>query len=345
MTMLKNVQIRIEDPCSESWDQMQPKEQGRFCSSCKKMVVDFTLMSDQEVLNWFATPPGSVCGRFREGQLNHELIPQPERNNGRLGLWRYLLAGLLLSSEVSAQTRPAGPPVSQRDSIRPDEVRTVGKISVRPLPHPPKRQLPDTLRGRLVDSADGKPVSYASITAGRYRGVVVDTGGYFAIPRSAIADGYTLTISRVGYRTIVIDATKTWMDGGEQVITLALNELVLGGAVAIVTRRTRSKKIVSLLQDSLAFTGLTKSALTVYPNPVSRGASITISMRLDEQGAYTAQLFSISGVLIETIKVEGSEKSKDVRMNIPPTVVAGTYFVRLSHPALKKVYTQQVLVF
>jgi hypothetical protein len=63
MTMLKNIQIRIDDPCSASWDQMHPTEQGRFCSSCQKTVVDFTGMSDQEVLNWFAKPPGGICGQ------------------------------------------------------------------------------------------------------------------------------------------------------------------------------------------------------------------------------------------------------------------------------------------
>lgn len=288
--MPKNVQIRIDDPCSASWDQMLPSQQGRFCSSCQKTVVDFTGMSDQEVLNWFATLPGGVCGRFREGQLNHELIPQLERKNGGLGLWRYLLAGLLLSSEVSAQTRSAGPPVSQRDSIRLDDVLTVGKVSTQRLPHSPKRPLPDTLRGRLVDSGNGKPVSYASITTGRYHGVATDPEGYFAIPRSAIADGHTLTISCVGYKTIVIDAAKTWMDGREQVITLALIETVMGDVVTVVTHRTRSKKIMSLLEDSLAFTGLTKSALTVYPNPVARGASVTLSVRLDEPGVYSAHL-------------------------------------------------------
>jgi CarboxypepD_reg-like domain len=350
MTMLKNVQIRIDDPCSEPWDRMHPKEEGRFCSSCQKTVVDFTGMSDQEVLNWFAMQKRGVCGRFREGQLNHELTAQPQRKNGRLGWWRYVLAGLLLSSEVSAQTSPAGPPVSQRDSTRRDDGLKIGKVATPGLPHSPQRPLPDTLRGRLVDSANGKPISYASITTGRYHGVAADPEGYFAIPRSAIADGHTLTISCVGYKTIVIDAAKTWMDGREQVITLGpggnvLGEVVVAGGVAVVTRRTRSKKIVSLLEDSLAFTGLTKSALTVYPNPVARGASITLSVRLDEPGVYAAQLFSLSGTLIETIKVVGDEKSKDVQMNIPVTVVAGTYFVRLSHPALKKVYTQQVLVF
>jgi hypothetical protein len=350
MTMLKNVQVRIDDPCSANWDQMLPKEEGRFCSSCQKTVVDFTEMSDQEVLSWFATLPGGVCGRFRERQLNHELIPQSQRKNGRLGWWRYVLAGLLLSSEVSAQTRPASPPVSQRDSTRRDDGLKIGKVATPGLPHSPGRQLPDTLRGRLVDSASGKPVSYASIKTGRYHGVAADPEGYFAILRSAISDGRTLTISCVGYRTIVIDAAKTWMDGREQVITLGPNENVLGevvvaGGVAVATRRTRSKKTVSLLQDSLAFTGLTKSALTVYPNPVARGASVTLTVRVDEPGVYSAQLFSLSGTLIETIKVEGDEKSKDVRMNIPTTVVAGTYFVRLSHPALKRVYTQQVLVF
>src|SRR5579864_5602847 len=107
--MPKNVQLRIANPCSENWDRMRPEEQGRFCSSCQKTVVDFTLMSDQEVLHWFASPRAGVCGRLLEGQLNRWLVAPPARKNGWLGLWRYLVAGLLMSSEisVSAQTGPA----------------------------------------------------------------------------------------------------------------------------------------------------------------------------------------------------------------------------------------------
>lgn len=343
--MPKNTTIHIDNPCSEDWDRMTPGTEGRLCSSCKKTVVDFTRMSDQEVLQWLARPRGSVCGRFGGGQLNRGMIPQPERANSRLGLWRYLLAGLLVSSEVAAQDKPASPPISQRDKSNSDNDVVVGKFAAQPLDHSRLTGLPDTLRGRLIDSSSGLPVSYASITIDSHHGYSANEKGYFAIARKNISAEHTLKISAIGYKVLTIDVTKTWAeDQREKVLLLSLSENTLMGDIVVV-QRTRHKKVVSLLKDSLAFTGLTQKALTVYPNPVSRGAAVTLSMRLDEPGTYSAQLFNTSGVLIETMKVEGGEKSKNVLMDIPPTLVAGIYFIRLSHPAVKKVYTQELAVF
>ena len=52
--MAKNIQISIADPCRQNWDEMQVIKDGRYCASCQKTVVDFTAMSDQEVLSWLA---------------------------------------------------------------------------------------------------------------------------------------------------------------------------------------------------------------------------------------------------------------------------------------------------
>jgi hypothetical protein len=354
--MGKNVQLRIDNPCSESWDHMRPDHQGRFCSSCEKTVVDFTGMSDQEVISWIAKQKGNICGRFQGEQLNRDLVAPPAnlagqakmasaRKNGRLGIWRYLLTGLLLSSDassVSAQSKPASPPVSQYDSTRDNNVITQGLFAIR-RPALPENDLPEILRGRLVD-ANGHPVLYASIMTRPAHGYASDSTGYFAIPRNSLSDEQTLTISSVGYQTLVIDAVKMWKHDGEKIIPLKMQETLMGDVIVAgkvaVTRIKPSKKAVILLRDSLACTCLTKKALVVYPNPVARGAVVTLSVRLDDPGAYTAQLFSMSGALEETIAVE----SKTVLMNIPATLPAGIYFIKLSHPAVKKVYSQQVVV-
>jgi len=232
--------------------------------------------------------------------------------------------------------------VSQYDSTRENNVVTQGLFAIR-RPALPENNLPDILRGRLVD-ANGRPVLYASIMTRPGHGYMADSAGYFAIPRNSLSDEHTLTISSVGYQTLVIDAIKMWKDDNEKIIPLKMQEALMGDVVVAgkvaVTRTKPSKKAAILLRDSLACIGFTKKALTVYPNPVARGAAVTLSVRLDEPGTYTAQLFSMSGALEETLAVE----SKAVLMNIPATIPAGIYLIKLSHPAVKKVYTQQVVV-
>ena len=51
------MQLHIPQPCSASWEQMQPTEKGRHCAACAKQVVDFTSMSDEEVLRYLKKAP------------------------------------------------------------------------------------------------------------------------------------------------------------------------------------------------------------------------------------------------------------------------------------------------
>ena len=68
---MKKMHISIENPCHEDWQTMTPETQGRFCGACEKTVVDFTKMSDAEILHYFSKPSvEKTCGRFRVEQLS-----------------------------------------------------------------------------------------------------------------------------------------------------------------------------------------------------------------------------------------------------------------------------------
>ena len=69
---MNNLDIRINEPCHENWNAMTPKEQGRFCGSCQKDVVDLTNMTDAELKAYFTNYSGSICGRFNTSQLSSE---------------------------------------------------------------------------------------------------------------------------------------------------------------------------------------------------------------------------------------------------------------------------------
>jgi hypothetical protein len=69
--VMKKMRISIENPCHEDWQTMTPETQGRFCGACEKTVVDFTTMSDAEILHYFSKPSvEETCGRFRVEQLS-----------------------------------------------------------------------------------------------------------------------------------------------------------------------------------------------------------------------------------------------------------------------------------
>lgn len=67
--------IHIPQPCHEKWDKMTPLENGRFCLSCSKVVVDFTQMSMEEIQNYFINHADrEICGTFRQETI--ELNPK-----------------------------------------------------------------------------------------------------------------------------------------------------------------------------------------------------------------------------------------------------------------------------
>ena len=69
--MERMYKIAMPKPCSKNWDEMTPKENGRFCLSCSKSVIDFTTMLPDEVQHFFIQNQNkNICGRFRKSQLD-----------------------------------------------------------------------------------------------------------------------------------------------------------------------------------------------------------------------------------------------------------------------------------
>lgn len=65
---MKKFKIEIPNPCHEDWNTMTPEAKGRFCSSCEKIVIDFTGMTSREISQTLKSQK-NVCGRINESQL------------------------------------------------------------------------------------------------------------------------------------------------------------------------------------------------------------------------------------------------------------------------------------
>lgn len=85
---------------------MRPEEKGRYCAACSKTVVDFSMMSDREIIGYLSRAGRHVCGRFAPDQLDRKMALASPAARGRHGWWHWLLAGLLVSAEANAQRQP-----------------------------------------------------------------------------------------------------------------------------------------------------------------------------------------------------------------------------------------------
>ncbi|MCD8528673.1 MAG: hypothetical protein LRY27_01545 [Chitinophagales bacterium] len=66
----KHPSISVPKPCHEKWENMKPTQEGAFCLTCCHEVIDFTSMTDKEVITCLEKYKSKdVCGRFKNTQL------------------------------------------------------------------------------------------------------------------------------------------------------------------------------------------------------------------------------------------------------------------------------------
>lgn len=142
--------ISIPKPCHEDWNAMLPEEQGRFCLSCSKTVVDFSTWEPDDILGYLRNgKEGSVCGRFNTTQVAGPLPPREHLldqviRSAHIPFLRKIAAvivlcfGLLSAGEAEAQ-------------------HTKGKIRVPRVEHTPANAVPAKDTAVVLDTAKFEP--------------------------------------------------------------------------------------------------------------------------------------------------------------------------------------------
>ena len=97
-----NYIIKINNPCQENWNEMTQNDKGKHCAVCAKTVVDFSKLSDNQVIKLIENSKGKVCGHFNKTQLNRTLTQTNEQANPFL---YQILAGALLLSSCDTSTK------------------------------------------------------------------------------------------------------------------------------------------------------------------------------------------------------------------------------------------------
>src|SRR6188768_2078074 len=121
--MQKKIQLTIAKPCHEQWNSFTTIEQGAFCASCQKVVIDFTNWNEEQLKTYFQKSSTHTCGRFKEHQLK---VYSFEQNGSFMNKWLSVgLTSLVLisSRETSAQTVQ---PKAQVEQMQPDF--RIGKV-------------------------------------------------------------------------------------------------------------------------------------------------------------------------------------------------------------------------
>ena len=158
--------ISIPQPCAKSWAAMTPTAAGRHCAACATEVVDFTRMSEAEILAFLARQGGRpVCASVYATQL----APVPATR------WRrWLVAGLALlgwQPVASCATQPPqAPPTTPTTATA----------------EPAAASQPVVIRGQVLDGEKGPGVAgmYVLINKTQY-GTITDENGRFELVLAA----------------------------------------------------------------------------------------------------------------------------------------------------------------
>jgi|GEM_PF-2456706 len=345
--MSKEIGFRVPNPCHENWNKMSPIDQGKFCRACDKTVIDFSLMTNPEILQHISVINGNVCGRFNKDQLNRPVIISNTRKFSFTYGWSILLATTLLGMKSNAQ----GPFVK-------------GKVKLEQRPQP-KAQLmgvvayiesPQYLEGSIVDSSDNSEVGNATITVLPDQFVIsADSNGNFKISMHTIKSNSTITISAIGFKTKIISLnTEKYPIGHTKriglekepvelpmITVLANPEMITGilGEMVSVQRVTVFEK----LKDSIS-TVFTNTKLRVFPNPVYPGGMIHVKFDLEIMDQYELQISNSAGQIIKSELLKVQMKNQVKQIMIPTGASKGIYFVRVQHQGLKKVYHTKFIV-
>lgn len=184
--MNRTISLAIPTPCAEKWDTFTPAPAGGYCGSCNKVVIDFTRMTDDQVLAFFGSRPAHTCGRFNFRQLktyDQQGVPQitPGLTLLKAGLISFFL--LLLSRESFSQTQPA----PRTEIIDQQKKDANGKIIAEQF-----------VTGLVVSAEDGSALPGVNVQLKNFAvGTTTDVEGRFSFPQK-LREGDVLVFQFIG---------------------------------------------------------------------------------------------------------------------------------------------------
>ena len=150
-----SITLSIPKPCHEGWDNMTVTEQGRHCSSCNKTVIDFSLYTDRQLIEFFKGNKGSICGRINPYQVDNTIIVTELTNRSffyKLFMGSAVASWLGLGTSAHAQQAAPNIIIIQQGTAL--------------HPHALRRPLADTscrISGKVVDR-NQEPITDATVS-------------------------------------------------------------------------------------------------------------------------------------------------------------------------------------
>ena len=201
----KYLKVQVANPCHENWEKMTPSQKGRFCKACAKEVIDFTKLSDRQIVAFYHQNKGKAfCGHFKGSQLDRSIpFTKPTNNYLIMRAVGIAIAGLIGVGSINGQTHQAYSTKTEK------QVLTTNN----------KKETQQLFQGKIIWQSSGEPVIYGTINIWENGAILAsgltDFDGNFSIglPRHLFGEKIEVEFSQVGAQT-----QKKWIELGPPVL-------------------------------------------------------------------------------------------------------------------------------
>ena len=233
-----NYKLTINKPCRQQWNSMTNNDIGKYCSHCSKTVIDFTNLSDIEIIQVIEKSSGRLCGRLTNKQLNRPLyVAKPQSNSSKL---YKILAGLILvgtSNNVLSTNKT--PLFEIRKSIE-SENEYISNIE-----NPVAKDSSNIVKGKVIDEQSKEPIPFASvIIKGTKTGVSTNIDGEFVlyIPDSLLTDKITISVNYIAYKKSETIINRSDLPLIKNILVMPMEQILLGEIEVVVKRKWWQRK-------------------------------------------------------------------------------------------------------
>lgn len=357
-TEMEPIQLSIPTPCHENWDKMTPNQQGRFCGSCAKTVVDFSAMTDAQLINYFENLKNeNVCGRVYPDQLNRDLQkPEPIGKRKKLHwIWQYVAAFVLFFTkgvQVKAQGEIKGKIAPKADTVKKPEVIHVRLGGIRRVEPKDVHAYPAPISQLFIVDENNNPVAGASVQLlPSKEWISTDSSGRINLGiMHAIKE---VKVSAIGYenKQVVLKEIKgNSIQLKQQLLTLGeiaiqcekpVNDTLFAIAGGISVRRAdKTSEPIPLIA-----TGKTAPAsFSIFPNPVQKGKEISFDVDVKDKKKYKILISDADGKIMLQQNISAASKSQPSKMTIPALWNGGMYIISLVSEKGETIQSEKIML-
>ena len=186
--MINNNFISINEPCQQGWNNMSISDKGKFCSSCKKHVHDFTNSTLADIKAAYDENNGDLCGHVPVKILQEQFEQRETRNRHFSFMKTFCLAAIFCF----------GANLFTIDSAKANTLHSIKKAFISSVSNSDKDSI--SVTGVVRDKKAHTPIPYVTVLVYHNDSVIYQT-------RTNANGEYEVKIAKNKYPKVDIEAS------------------------------------------------------------------------------------------------------------------------------------------